>query len=194
MDYRLIWAWKVWDIFYQHITRIEYVDKKNGNIFRVVFCRYYGPKLTTPDGVEINNGNLIVKLHICNWKLSKALKGIDDGTKMAFLTLKLAKNSLPGLAEYIENHPKGKSTIAIIGTTFLHRGVKKLGFDVGSMPNKNRYKLKNIYLKFMLVCIHPDGLKRLKIRPEELIMKRVYISKNQLLNRYGVRQKMEELE
>ncbi len=188
----MITAWKICDLLYQRIARLEYVDKKNGNIFRVVFCKYTGPKLVTSDGVEICNGDYIIKLHICNWNLSNALKGINDGTKLAFTTLRLVKKSLPGLVQYIENHPKGKQTNVIIGTTLLHRGVKRLGFNVAYVPNKIRYKIKNNYLKFMLVIIHPDGLKRLNRRPEELVMKRVYISKNELISRYGINQKMEE--
>lgn len=185
-------AWEIYDYLYQHLKRLEYVDKKNGNIFRVVFCKYSGPKLVTSDGVEICNGDYIIKLHICNWNLSKTLRGINDGTKMAFTTLRLAKKSLPGLVQYIENHPKGKQANVVIGTTLLHRGVKRLGFNVAYVPDRISYKIKNAYLKLMLVITHPDGLKRLNHRAEELVMKRVYISKNELVSRYGINQKMRE--
>ncbi|OEF99604.1 hypothetical protein BHF71_08250 [Vulcanibacillus modesticaldus] len=192
MNDGLLRFWMIYDFIYQHLTRIEYVDKENGNIFRVVFCKYRGPKLVTHDGVEINNGDPIVKLHIYNYKLTKMLKGIDNDIKLGLTALKIVKNSLPGLARYVEQHPKGENVKAIIGTTILHRGVSKLGFDVEYVPNKLRYKIKNKYLIFLLSLIHPDGRKRIKRRQEELTLKRVYISKEHLLNLYFHSKQLEE--
>lgn len=192
MNAELFNIWIVFDFFYQHLTRLEYVDKKNGNIFRVVFCKYHGPKLTTKDGVEINNGDPIVKLHIHNVGLTKQLKGIKNDTRLGLKTLRIVKDSLPQLALYIDSHPKGKDAKAIIGTTFLHRGVKKLGFEVADVPDSLKFKVKNLYLKFMLFLIHPNGLKRLKIKPQELLLKRVYLSKKQLLTRYAINLELEE--
>lgn len=188
----LLELWRIWDFIYQHITRLEYVDKENENIFRVVFCKYRGPKLVTRDGVEINHGDKIVKLHIHNWRLTKSLKGIKNEARLGIKTLKIVRGSLPELAIYIDNHPDGKDVKAIVGTTFLHRGVDKLGFDVKKVPDSLKFKIKNRYLKFMLLLIHPNGMKRLKVRTEELTLKRVYISKQYLLNRYSYQYRMEE--
>jgi len=180
----LLEAWRVWDFIYQHLTRLEYVDKKNGNIFRIVFCKYKGPQLITRDGLEINNGDYIVKLHIHNFKLTKMLKGITNETRLGLTTLKIVKASLPQLAIYIEHHPRGDQVKAVIGTTFLHRGVDKLGFDVACVPTSIKFKIKNKYLKLLLFFIHPNGLKRLKTKSNELFLKRVYISKESLCNHY----------
>lgn len=180
----LLKFWRVYDYLYQHVTRIQYVDKKNGNVFRVVFCKYHGQKLITDDGVEVYNGDSIIKLHLYNYKLSKSLSGIENNTKLALTTLRLVKESLPGLAKYIENNPKGKKANVIVGTTFLHRGVYRLGFNVAYVPNKMKYKIKNNYLKLLLVVVHPDGLARLNYRKETLNLKRVYISKKKLISKY----------
>ncbi len=192
MNPGLLEIWRILDFMYQHITRLEYVNKKHGNIFRVVFCKYRGPKLTTRDGVEINHGDKIVKLHIYNWKLTKMLKGINNEARLGIKTLKIVKESLPSLAIYIKDHPQGKDVKAVIGTTFLHRGVHRLGFDVEPVPNTLKFHIKNNYLKLMLYLIHPNGLKRLKSKPEELMLKRVYFSKEYLLNRYGYAHELEE--
>lgn len=186
MNAGLLEAWRIWDFIYQHITRIEYVDKTNGNIFRVVFCKYNGPTLKTRDGIEINDGDPIVKLHIYNWKLTNSLKGIKSEARLGLKTLKIVRDSLPQLAVYVEEHSKGKNVKAIIGTTFLHRGVNGLGFDVEQVPDTLKFKWKNFYLKFLLSLIHPNGAKRLKTGTEELNLKRVYMSRNQLLNRYSI--------
>jgi len=177
-------VWRVWDFVYQHITRLEFVDRENGNIFRVVFCKYRGSDLITQDGVMIHNGDRIVKLHIYNWKLAYMLKDIHDETRLGLTTLRVVKKSLPTLAEYINEHPKGQHIKGIVGTTFLHRGVRKLGFNVYPVPNTPKFKWKRVYLKIMLSLIHPSGKERLKTRSEKLIIKRVYMSKNELMNRY----------
>lgn len=184
MNAGLLEAWRVWDFIYQHLTRLEYVDKKSGNIFRIVFCKYKGPQLVTRDGVEINNGDYIVKLHIHNLKLTKMLKGITNESRLGLTTLKIVKSSLPQLAIYIDHHPKGEYVKAVIGTTFLHRGVDKLGFDVACVPQSIKFKIKNKYLKLLLLLIHPNGLERLKTKSNELYLKRVYITKESLLNQY----------
>lgn len=191
MNAVLLEAWRVWDFIYQHFTRLEYVDKKNGNIFRIVFCKYKGPQLVTRDGVEINYGDYIVKLHIHNLKLTKMLKGITDETRLGLNTLKIVKSSLPELALYIERNPKREDVKAIIGTTFLHRGVNKLGFDVACVPASIKFKIKNEYLKLLLSLIHPNGLNRLKTKPNELYLKRVYMSKESLFNYYAQTQEPE---
>ncbi len=188
----LLEAWRVWDFFYQHVTRLEYVNKENENIFRVVFCKYRGPKLDTRDGVAIYHGDPIVKLHIHNWKLTKKLYGIENETQLGIKTLRIVKESMPDLARYIENHPKGTNVKAIIGTTFLHRGVNRLGFDVANVPDSIKFKWKNMYLKFLLFLIHPNGTERLKTKPKELSIKRVYLSKKQLITRYAYSEIMEE--
>lgn len=185
MNNQFLILWKIFDTFYQRLTRIEYVDEKNGNIFRVVFCKYHGQKLITNDDVEIVNGDLIVKLHLYNYKLTRSLYGIENETKLALTTLRLVRESLPGLAKYIECNPKGEKVNAIIGTTLLHRGVNKLGFNVEYVPNKIRYKIKNKYLKLLLAAIHPNGIKRLDCRKDVLNLKWVYISKDELLKRYN---------
>lgn len=192
MNAGLFEAWRIIDFIYQHVTRIEYVDKKNGNIFRVVFCKYRGPELITRDGTRIQHGDPIVKLHIHNWKLTKTLRGIKNEARLGLMTLKIVRESLPELALYIEEHPKGNNIKAIIGTTFLHRGVNRLGFDVAEVPDTLKFKWKNKYLKFLLLMIHPNGLQRLKTRPEELTIKRVYMSKDQLLKQYAYSQLTEE--
>lgn len=184
MNAGMLGAWKVLDFIYQHLSRLEYVDKKNGNIFRIVFCKYRGRKLVTRDGIEINNGDYIVKLHIHNLKLTKMLKGITNEARLGLTTLKIVKSSLPQLAIYIDRHPKGERVKAVIGTTFLHRGVNKLGFDVECVPSSIKFKIKNQYLKLLLFLIHPNGSERLKVKSKELFLKRVYISKESLLNHY----------
>lgn len=174
--------WGIWDFIYQHITRLEYVDKENGNIFRVVFCKYHGPDLITSDQKIIKNGDPIVKLHIYNWQLAKMMDGND--TRIALRLLKTIRDSLPELAVYIHNHKKGASVKGLMGTTLLHRGVHKLGFDVHDVPDWAWFKIKNRYLKLLLVMMHPDGKSRLHIRNEELVVKRVYISKEKFTQRY----------
>jgi len=176
--------WGIWDFIYQHVTRLEYVDKENGNIFRVVFCKYRGPDLKTNDKKVIKNGDPIVKLHIYNWKLAKIISGTNNDTRIALKLLKTIRESLPELANYIERHPKGKKIKGLVGTTLLHRGVHKLGFDVEDVPNWTWFKIKNQYLKVLLMLMHPDGKKRLQLKNQELVVKRVYISKENFVLRY----------
>ena len=141
--------------------------------------------MVTRDGVVLQRGDLFVKLHIHNWLLTKELSGVANEAKLGIKTLRLVQKSLPGLAEYLAMHPKSQQVKVIVGTSFLHRGVKKLGFDVFPVPNNWVFRWKRFYLKILLSLLHPQGRQRLHKNPAELTIKRIYISCKHLRTRYS---------
>lgn len=185
MNAGLLTAWRIWDSIYYHMSRLQYVDKQSGNIFRIVVLPYRGETLRSKDGVEIADGDYVARIHIHNCRLAKLLKGINDENRMILIILREIRKSLPRLAEVIVHHPKYPDIKALIGTTMLYRGAPSLGFEVSDMENGWYQTFKTIILKIMLTILHPDGVDRLSRKPEYLIPKKVFMSTEDLIRRYG---------
>ncbi|MED0890727.1 YkoP family protein, partial [Aneurinibacillus migulanus] len=103
-------------------------------------------------------------------------------TKRALYVYKRVEESMPGLVDFIRNHPQGETIKGIIGITVLHRGVSRLGFEVKDIENGYYKKLKQLYMKPLFILCHlnkQQGWKEKNLVPKFLIM-----SKEQLLSRY----------
>jgi hypothetical protein len=184
----LLTAWRIWDQIYYHCTRLKYVDKENRNLFRVVVKRYGGEPLVTSDGVSLKKGDWYAKLHLHNCLFAQMIREQSlEGISLALFTVNSIRGSLPALARYVANHPRSQEIQVLLGTTFLHRGAQRLGFDVADMVCSRHYlRFKSWFFKMILVNCHPDGFRRLQDQGQghQLVPKRVYISKEKFFQRY----------
>ncbi|QRG66095.1 YkoP family protein [Brevibacillus choshinensis] len=184
MNSSLLVLWGLWDDVYQRCTRLKYIEK-GANIFRVVPLRYRGETLVTSDNQTIFNGDLIVKIHIHNYYFATLCKGVKDDLRVALLLRRQIMVSLPKLAAYLESMPERERIKGIVGTTMLHKGVQPLGFSISDVPMNWFFRYKRWYLRLLLRIVHPDGKKRVQTWNHEMPLKRVYMSKEALLKRYG---------
>jgi len=184
MNTSLLVLWGYWDWIYQHCTRLRYVDKGN-NIFRIVLLRYRGEPLYTSDQRTIQKGDLILKIHIHNYYFANLCKGIKDDLRVALLLRRHIMLSLPKLAAYVEQLENKEQIKGIVGTTMLHKGVEPLGFSISDVPMNWFYRYKRWYLRLMMRIIHPEGKRRIKSPDMQMPLKRVYMSRETLLERYG---------
>lgn len=184
MNTSLLMLWGCWDEIYQRCTRLTYIEKGN-NIFRVVTLRYRGEPLLTTDHRIICDGDLILKIHIHNYYFAKLCKGVKDELRLVLLLRRHILLSLPKLATFLDSMENKEQIKGIVGTTMLHKGVSPLGFSISDVPMNWFFKYKRWYLRLMLRIVHPDGRRRLRTWNHEMPLKRVYMSKEQLLQRYG---------
>ncbi len=185
MQQLMIRLWNGWDMIYYRCTRLRYVDKGK-NIFRVAVKHYRGEPLKTVDGYHLQPGDLYAQLHLHNVLLAKIIRQTTRQEFVWAVTLKkIILSSLPQLAEFIEQHPHSKQIRVILGTTFLHRGATKLGFEITDIPF-TRYKLwKSLGIRIIFLFCHPRGLKEIFRRKQDFIPKRVFISKEKLKRYLG---------
>jgi hypothetical protein len=187
MNTGILMLWGVWDTIYQRCTRLRYIDKGN-NIFRIVLLRYRGEPLVTTDQRVICHGDLILKLHIHNYYFATLCKGVKDDLRVTLLLRHHIMRSLPQLAAYLDGHEERDRIKGVVGTTMLHKGVKPLGFSISDVPMTWFFRYKRWYLRLMVRLIHPDGKRRIERWDREMPLKRVYMSKEELLRRYLPRQ------
>lgn len=183
MNTGLLILWGIWDNIYQRCTRLRYIEKGN-NIFRIVRMRYRGEPLFTSDNRVIDKGDLILKLHIHNYYFATLCRGLRDDLRVALLLRQQILHSLPQLAAYLNRMEERDEIKGIVGTTMLNKGVEPLGFSISDVPMGLFFRYKRWYLKLMLRMIHPDGKGRMKTLNHEMPLKRVYMSKEELLRRY----------
>jgi len=182
MNAGILRVWGAWDTIYQRCTRLRYIEKGN-NIFRIVLLRYRGEPLHTSDNRVIQTGDLIVKLHIHNYFFATLCQGINDDLRAVLLLRRHILQSLPKLAAYLAALDEVEEIKGIVGTTMLHKGVEPLGFSISDVPMNWFFRYKRWYLRLMVRLIHPDGKQRLA-RWDQMPLKRVYMSKEELFRRY----------
>ncbi len=178
--------WRIWDTLYYRFSRLQYVDEENNNLFRVVIKRYHGASLTTSDGVVLKKGDWYVKLHLHNYKLACLLRESKGEMGIALTALNGIRHSLPALADFLARHPRGEEIQILMGTTFLHRGAVRLGFDVHTLTHPFTRWYKELLFKIIVMSCHPQGFNRLSRLQMQLKPNQVYISKGRLFERYGV--------
>ncbi len=183
MNTTLLNLWRIWDIVYYHSSRLQYIDKHK-NLFRIVFLPYWGERLETSSGDIIKKNDLVLKLHIHNFRLAELIYSKRDVKALGIVLLREVRRSMPGLARYVASHPQSEQIVGVVGTSFLHRGVEHLGFTSSDPIDSSIYKIKRMYLKWMLQLMHPEGKKRVITANENLIIKRIFISRKELLEQY----------
>lgn len=184
----ILFLWNILDMIYYSFTRLNYIDKGK-NIFRVAFKKYHGEELLTPDGRSLKKGDRFAQLHLHNVQLAKLLRQTHPNQFAWAITLKKQiLSSLPGLVAFFEEHPQAKDIEVILGTTFLHKHIERLGFSVAPINNRWLRWLKTLRIQSIFLFCHPHGLTELINRKNLLIPKRIYISLDQLYQLYGAKE------
>lgn len=184
MNSLILRLWGLWDPIYYHFSRLQYVDQRN-NLFRIALIPYWdSTPLYTRMGEVINKGDLVIKIHIHNYRLAQMIHQRNDSHALGLLLLREIRRSLPGLAHFILTSPFREKIKGLVGTTFLYRGSENLGFTVTAPPLTLKMRIKNIYLRWMLTMIHPDGRGRTAHDPSAFMVKRVFMSAEELVRRY----------
>ncbi|RLL48505.1 hypothetical protein D8M04_00095 [Oceanobacillus piezotolerans] len=177
MKKHLITIWNYLDPLYFSITHLDYVLDHRGQqtILRVRLTKYQGRKVILEDGTIIQRNDLMIKIHLHNVKLLKKIENYDNEVRRALFTYKSVKDSLPYLVDYIQGSGYSDQIKGLIGITSLHKGCRRLGFEM--------YPLENLcYKAFKRIAFYPIHLlsnNKVMSPPMYLMM-----SKKVLLNKY----------
>ncbi|OAT81824.1 hypothetical protein A6M21_10560 [Desulfotomaculum copahuensis] len=176
--------WMRFDNFIIRHLSIENVDLDGKpSLFRLARRRYRGKPLTLPDGVVLRAGDPVGELHLNNNLLREITARGRTPERIALLTLKELRRSLPALAGYVRQTPRYRDIKALLGLTMLHQGTERLGFIKIELPSGLR-RIARWYQGWLLVLMHPEGRRRLTGRKDKLTPKLVVISRAELLRRY----------
>jgi hypothetical protein len=105
--------------------------------------------------------------------------------QLATKIVRQTQKSLPYILHMIETEPKFSKVKGLYGVSMIYRGATHLGFSVHDLPEGWFARITQIYLKFLLFALHPDGSDRLKIHTSLLVPKTITMSRKQLTERYS---------
>ncbi|KAA0550160.1 hypothetical protein FZW96_02110 [Bacillus sp. BGMRC 2118] len=147
----LLSLWSLLDPIYYSFTRLSYIQDHQPNIFRVRVTRYKGREAMLSDGTTIKKDDVLIKIHLHNAKLLQELNKVTCDVKRGRFVFRRVLDSLPGLAGYIEQHPRRSEIKGIVGITTLHKGCRRLGFETYDIHNPFYRTFK--YIPFLVITV-----------------------------------------
>jgi len=175
--------WKSWENLFRKLARVKPLEENQTYLFHIAKRRYLGRAFTV-DGISVKRFDTIVELHMNNQLIERALQDPVNVVVVAVQLLREAKRSLPVLADCVTG-PNYHHVQVLLGVTFMHRSVERLGFRTFPIANKSIRLITNWYLRFILSIVNPNAKKLLKSHATEFVPKIVAISKQKLIHEYG---------
>lgn len=180
----LVTIWLLWEKAFVLMFRIVPVNEKN-TLFKLRVRQYTGDQVIQfGDGGELRKGDRIAELHLDNELLFKLS---STSRSMMHLTVQLIRRTeelMPQIRELMQYNPDFHDVKGLYGITLIHRGTQQFGFTVIDLPKGVFSLFTRIYLRLLLLVLHPQGKQRLKSRSDHLVPKIIAISKQELISRY----------
>ncbi len=178
--------WPVADRLLRVIYHIRPLKAGDSGIIRFNLRRYKGPTKILNDGSEVKTGDTIVELHLNNAWFKGRRKLNLRASQSPREVLGCFAQDLHLLAQQVASGMFGNIT-ALHGSTILHAGAKRLGFQVDELPDSLWKKGARFYMAGLMQVYHlrGDEVSGLKEKPWEL--KEAWLSKAALLARYGLK-------
>ncbi len=177
----VLWLWPAIDRLLIMLCRIK--PLRSDSIISVETRRYRGYRITLDDGSEVKPGDKIIELHLSAAWFRKRRK--MDLTAPIWEASHYLVEDLGYLAEQVVNEKFDCHITALHGTTLLHVWARRLGFQVEELPNTLWKNLTQFYLAGLMQIHHLQGKERFNILSKRLELKQVWLSKAELLIRYG---------
>ena len=119
-------VWTLLDPLYYTCTRLKRIDsEREKNVFRVRLMKYRGKRVDFPDGSSLERGDLVVRIHLHNVYILQEMAGMNNELARAKWLYNTVRRSLPGVHDYLNNHPKKEQLKGIVGITLLNRGNRR---------------------------------------------------------------------
>ncbi|HZG57112.1 polysaccharide deacetylase family protein [Paenibacillus sp.] len=182
----LVAAWLLWERCFHALFRLQSAvpgDPRSFLFYRIT--AYHGETIPLADGDALRAGDKIVELHMNNGLLYEFGRKSRSPLQLAIQLIRAMEKAMPALAASVFLRGDAKSVKAVVGTSMVNRGVEQFGFTVADLPRGFFSVATKLYLKCLLSVIHPQGKDRLDERAEMLVPKRIAISANEMLRRYG---------
>ncbi|GAB6990822.1 polysaccharide deacetylase family protein [Paenibacillus pini] len=176
--------WLMWDALFHMVFRLKTVHPADP-FLHYRYRSYQGAKVTMDNGEVISKGDKVIELHFDNEKLFQMSLKSRSMVHLAIRMIRSMEHDLPSLAHQVMNDPKMSDARALYGVTMINRGPQQFGFKVMDLEEGLFARATRIYLKFLMLIIHPSGQNRLKDHAELLVPKVLLMSMDQLNRRYA---------
>lgn len=181
----MIILWIKWEHLFNRLFFIQPIDQDQP-FLNVRVRTYWGKPIQLLDGEIIKRGDRVLELHLNNEMLFRMGTNSRSSIHLAIQMIRTTEQLLPKTLSFILNHPKYEEIKGIYGITMIYRGTKQLGFTVTDLPRGLFFFLTKIYLRLLLLVVHPQGKQRLQTKGELLIPKIIAISTKEFMRRYPI--------
>lgn len=179
----IVALWMVWEKLFHLLFRLKTINPEDPLIhFRV--RSYHGQQVTMNGGAVLASGDQIIEMHFDNKLLFKLGMESKSPVQLAIKMVRRMEQEMPLVARYVFDHPELANVKALYGVSMINRGPEKFGFTVTELPKGLFLGSSQIYLKFLMGVIHPEGRSRLNQSPEMLIPKMILMPLDYLAEHY----------
>ena len=176
--------WPVADRLLRVIYHIRPLKADGSGIASLDIRRYKGRTIVLNDGSEVKTGDPIIEIHLNNDWFKKRCKLNIKTSQFPREILGCLEQDLRFLAQQVVNG-KFEGVVAIHGSTLLHAGAKRLGFQVEELPDSLWKKGAYFYMAALMQIYHLRASEAPKRKEKSLEPKEVWLSRAALLTRYG---------
>ncbi|KPV42810.1 polysaccharide deacetylase family protein [Alicyclobacillus ferrooxydans] len=178
----LIGVWAVVELAFARMYHVQGVNE----IFRIgPMVWHHGPRVGDDSTVMVREGAPGLDLHFRNETLIAISSAADQRSLVR--GLRQVKEGLRDIARMIVYHPGFQNIEVVAAPTLMNRGIEMLGFHVEDLPKTKENRRLQRYMKFLMGMYHPEGFRRLREGTRELEIKLVWMSREELFERTGVK-------
>ncbi len=179
----VVFLWLLWEKIFHLLFQLQTVNKEEPFLhFRI--RAYHGKTVEMNGGISLCSGDRVIELHFDNQKLFEIGSRSKSPVQLAIKMVRNMEKELPKLAKHVVDHHDLHDVKALYGVSMINRGPEKFGFTVTDLPKGWFAKSSQMYLKFLLRVIHPDGGSRLKQSTEQMIPKLIVMPIDYLVKQY----------
>ncbi|TJY43507.1 polysaccharide deacetylase family protein [Cohnella pontilimi] len=173
-------VWMLWEKLFHVMFRLQKVGDDDKFNFRI--RKYTGPAVQLRDNKRLNPGDLVMEMHFENRMLFDMGMSSRSSVHTAIRLIREVEGILPHMARALDYAPNGDRVKALYGVSMIHRGSEGLGFQTFELPRGVFSWMTNLYLRFMLSVINPEGGKRVKDYGERLTARMLIMERDDLLS------------
>jgi len=166
------------------IHHIRPLKADGSGIIYLDLRRYKDPTRILNDGSKVKPGDTIIELHLNNAWFKRRRKLNLKASQSTREILGCFEQDLRFLAQQVVNG-KFEGVVALHGSTLLHAGAKRLGFQVDELPPSLWKKGARFYMAGLMQTYHLRAGEAPKRREKTWELKEVWLSRAALLTRYG---------
>jgi hypothetical protein len=175
--------WVLWEAMFKLVARVRPLREEEQHLFFIGTRRFMGRTMTV-DSVVLRRFDPIIELHMNNEMLMQILQESQGVIAIGVRLLKEARRALPVLAEKVVLRKYDRAQV-VLGITFIHRGVTKLGFNTFPVTNKPLRILTTWYLKKVFRMVNPHANELLHAHANVFVPKIIAMSKRRLISEHA---------
>ena len=176
----LLLMWRLWERFASWRWQAPPIPGAPHGVFRLRFTTYRGEPVELPDGTQIMPGDPVGEFHINN----RVLAEISQSSRWELLPR--SRDDLRALARWTQLPEFPSGIEAFFGITLLSRPALRLGMVIRPRPVTLYRRFERLYMSGLMLLYSHEGQERYnRGDTREMYAEEVWLSKRELLRRYG---------